>query len=296
MATKVTNATAVRLQFDTGRGTRLRLSQVGVQPEQLTAIFFTHMHSDHVEGFIDIMQLRWHNVGAKLDVVRSADAVSPLGHTVSCKKFAAHIGETLFHAGEIAQRVTEDKRRPSGGPAELTNVITFEPGEDPQSVWTLGEVRVQAIRSTHMPGHASYRVDTPAGSVVIGGDAGNDKSAPPRDYSTSDQLEKLAKAADVMVHSVIHPIMAPDTGGGFAAPVYNRLSTVGDLGAMARRAGVKQLMLTHMIPPLGADQLGRYKLPAVLTEADYRKPVEASGFQGSIVVGTDLASVHLPSN
>ena len=153
--------------------------------------------------------------------------------------------------------------RPTGGPAELTNVITFAPREDPQSVWTLGEVRVQAIRSTHMPGHASYRVDTPAGSVVIGGDAGNDKSAPPRDYSTSDQVEKLAKAADVMVHSVIHPIMAPDTGGGFAAPVYNRQSTVGDLGAMARRAGVKHLMLTHMIPPLGADQLGRYKLPAI---------------------------------
>jgi ribonuclease Z len=78
--------------------------------------------------------------------------------------------------------------------------------------------------------------------------------------------------------------------------VYNRQSTVGDLWAMARRAGVKHLMLTHMIPPLGADQLGRYKLPAVLTEADYRKPVEAFGFRGSIVVGADLASVHLPSN
>jgi ribonuclease Z len=61
---------------------------------------------------------------------------------------------------------------------------------------------------------------------------------------------------------------------------------------MARRAGVKHLVLTHMIPPLGADQLGRYKLPAVLTEADYRN----FGFQGSIVVGTDLASVRLPSN
>jgi ribonuclease Z len=66
---------AVRLQFDAGRGTSLRLSQVGVQPEQLTAIFFTHMHSDHVEGFIDIMQLRWHKVGAKLEVVCSADAI-----------------------------------------------------------------------------------------------------------------------------------------------------------------------------------------------------------------------------
>jgi len=245
---------AVRLQFDAGRGTSLRLSQVGVQPEQLDAIFFTHMHSDHVEGFIDIVQLRWHNVGPRLDVVCSADAVSTLGHTLSCKKFAAHIGDTLVQAGEIAQRVSEDKKRAPGGPAELTNVMTFEPRDEPQPVWTSGDVHVSAIRSTHMPGHASYRVDTPAGSVVIGGDAGNDKLAPPRDHSTSDQVEKLAKGADIVVHSAIHPIMAPEQPSGFPAPVYYRQSTAGDLGAMAQRAGVKYLVLTHLIPPLGAGQ------------------------------------------
>jgi len=46
---------AVRPQFDTGRGTSLRLSQVGVQLDRRNASFFTHMHSGHVEGFIDIM-------------------------------------------------------------------------------------------------------------------------------------------------------------------------------------------------------------------------------------------------
>jgi ribonuclease Z len=34
---------ALKLQFDAGRGTNLRLSQVGVLPGQLNAIFFTHM-------------------------------------------------------------------------------------------------------------------------------------------------------------------------------------------------------------------------------------------------------------
>jgi ribonuclease Z len=145
-----------------------------------------------------------------------------------------------------------------------------------------------------MPGHASYRVDTPAGSVVIGGDAGNDKIAPPRPHSTSDQVEKLAKGADVLVHSVIHPIMAPEKPSGFPAAVYYRQSTAGDLGAMAERAGVKHLMLTHLIPPLGANQLGRYKVPVLLTEADYREPVQDSGFKGNITVSTDLASVRLP--
>jgi len=47
--------------------------------------------------------------------------------------------------GEIAQRVAEDKRR-----------------------------------LPHIPGHASYRVDMPAGRVVIVGDAGN-----PRLHATS---------------------------------------------------------------------------------------------------------------
>jgi len=288
---------AVRIQFDAGRGTNMRLSQVGVAPGQLHAIFFTHMHSDHVEGFIDIMQLRWHSspTGPKIDVVCSADAVSPLGHTLSCGKFAGHIGDTLIQSGEIAQRVSEDKTRPPGGPAELTNIITFEPNDEPQVVWTSGDVKVSAIRSTHIPGHASYRADTPAGSVVIGGDAGNDAVTPPRASSTSDQVEKLAKGADVIVHSVIHPIMAPDKGSGFPPLIYYRQSTASDLGALAQRAGAKHLVLTHLIPPIGAARLDRYQIPAVLTEADYRKPVEDSGFKGHIVVGTDLASLRLPS-
>src|SRR5215467_1200628 len=50
---------AVKLQFDAGRGTPLRLSQVGVDVAHLDAIFFTHMHSDHTDGFADLMQTRW---------------------------------------------------------------------------------------------------------------------------------------------------------------------------------------------------------------------------------------------
>src|SRR5205823_9753066 len=62
---------ALKLQFDAGRGTNMRLSQIGVPPGQLNAIFFTHMHSDHTEGFADIILLRWHfnSKGSKIDVV-----------------------------------------------------------------------------------------------------------------------------------------------------------------------------------------------------------------------------------
>src|SRR5215471_20349903 len=49
----------LKLQFDAGRGTTMRLSQLGIGPERLNAIFFTHMHNDHTEGFADLVQLRW---------------------------------------------------------------------------------------------------------------------------------------------------------------------------------------------------------------------------------------------
>ena len=289
---------AVKLQFDAGRGTTMRLSQVGLPPGQLNAIFFSHMHSDHTDGFADVAQLRWHfsSKGPKLDVVCSSDAVSPLGFTISCKKLVMHVGDAFLQSGEIAQRLSEDKARLAGGPAELTNVITFEPKDEPQLVWSSGDVKVSAIRSTHIAGHASYRVDTPAGSVVIGGDAGNDVLAPPRASSTSDQVEKLAKGADVIVHSTTHPIMGPDKGSGLPPLVFYRQSGTTDLGTMAKRVGAKYLMLTHLIPPIGAERLGVWKIPGgALTEADYRKAVEESGFTGNIIVGTDLASVRLPA-
>src|SRR6478752_4405922 len=36
----------LKLQFDAGRGTNMRLSQIGVAPQQLNAIFLTHTHGD----------------------------------------------------------------------------------------------------------------------------------------------------------------------------------------------------------------------------------------------------------
>ena len=174
-------------------------------------------------------------------------------------------------------------------------MITFDPKDEPQVVWSSGDVRVSAIRSTHTAGHASYRVDTPAGSVVIGGDAANDVPAPPRASSTSDQVEKLARGVDIIVHSTIHPVLGPDRGSGFPSRSFYRQSLATDLGAMAKRAGAKYLMLTHLAPSLGAVVHNRWKVPGgPLTEADYRKAVEAGGFSGTTIVGTDLATLRLP--
>lgn len=291
---------AVKLQFDSGRGTNMRLSQLDVTPGQLSALFFTHMHSDHTEGFADIIQHRWvwDSRGPKLDVVCSTDAVSPRGFTVSCRKFVEHVGDPFLQSGEIAQRRAEGggSVRLPGGPSELVHLITFEPTNQPQVVWSHGDIKVSAIRSTHIPGHASYRIDTAAGSVVIGGDATNDVLAPPRAHSTSDQVELLAKDADIIVHSTMHPIMGPDHDSRMPPEVFNRQSTTTDLGAMAQRDHAKYLMLTHLGPSIGAAKQGAYKVPGgALTADDFKKAAEAGGFTGKIIVGADLTSLRLPA-
>lgn len=292
------NCSAVRLQFDAGRGTSMRLSQLNVQPAMLSAIFFTHMHSDHSEGFLDIIQNRWHfaPAGPKMDVVCSEDAPSPLGFAMSCRKFVTHVGDHFVQSGEIAQRNAEDPRRPKEGPVAMTNLQLFSPANEAKPVWSRGDVKVTAIRSTHVPGHASYRVDTPAGSVVIGGDAGNDKFSPPRVSSTSDQVEQLARGADVIVHSAIHPVMGPDLDSGMPAAIFHRQSTSTDLGAMAMRAGAKNLVLTHLIPAPGAERQGAWKVPGgARSEADYMKTAQEAGFKGQVLVAKDLLNIRLPT-
>lgn len=289
---------AVRLQFDVGRGTSMRLSQLGLSAGDIDAIFITHVHSDHTDGFADLMQLRWHyhSPGPKVELVCSNDRVAPPGHVISCRKLALHVADSFIQSGEIAQRHNERKMTLPGGPAQLIEVRTFEPENEAKVVWSRGDVRVSAIRSTHMAGHASYRVDTPAGSVVISGDASNDTPAPPRAHSTSDQVERLAKGADVIVHSTTHPNMGPEKGGGMPPPIFYRQSIAPDIGAMAERAGAKHVILTHLTPSLGeTKRVDNWRIVgAPLKAEDFLQAVRGGGFTGNVIVGEDLASLRLP--
>ena len=297
--TRSADCRGTQLQFDVGRGTVMRLSQLNINPNQLDAVFFTHMHSDHTAGFSDLITTRWHFTGGPLPVVCSDDieiGAADARRTISCDNLIKNSAATAEQSGEITQRAGENPRRNKQGPSAIgvAQLVESPLPQTPQEVWRKDDVVVSAIAVTHIPGSLAYRVDTPAGSVVIGGDAGNKKTSPPREQSTSENVELLAKDADVVVHSVIHPVMGPEGSTKFPPRIFYRQSTPRDLGAMAQRSSVKYLMFTHMIPALGAKGLGPFKFAEPLTATDYIEQARLGEFTGEVMVGEDLMTLTLP--
>jgi len=100
---------------------------------------------------------------------------------------------------------------------------------------------------------------------------------------------EIGEGVDIIVHSAFHPVLGPDRRQRISALSYYRQSLASDLGAMANRVGAKHLMLTHLAHRSSSDTTAGSS-GGPLTQADYRKAVEAGGFTGNTIVGTDLAN------
>ena len=71
--------------------------------------------------------------------------------------------------------------------------------------------------------------------------------------STSSQVEFLAHDADMLVHFVVHTIFRPGGPSTYWPLFYKRQSNAPDIANMAERASVDRVLLTHLIPSLGAE-------------------------------------------
>ena len=137
-------------------------------------------------------------------------------------------------------------------------------------------VRVTAIAVMH--GRAvpalGYRFDTADGSVVFSGDT-----------TVNDDLIALAQGADILVHQVA------DLGylarHGFAGPALDRMAAlhtdVSEVGGVAERARVGELVLSHYLPAE----------PDAISEAEWAERA-GHGFQRTTTAGPDGLRRVLP--
>ncbi len=254
----------VALQFDAGRATVLRLAAAGQPLMDLDALFVTHHHSDHLIGIPDLVMTRWMN-----DVRREAQPPLPIyAPDGEAARIIEHMLDVWHNEIRLRQHHTKRPNRPE---MDVRRFAANKHG--PVPVAEFGDIVVTAIAVDHEPvvPAVGYRIDTPDGVVVVSGDT-----------AVCRQIELLADRVDVLVHEAMRTeglsgiLSTPD-----ALLAYH--SECRQLGAMAERAGVRRLVLTHLIPPPD-------------TEADkggFEDDVRAGGYRGPVIVADDLTTVEL---
>jgi ribonuclease BN (tRNA processing enzyme) len=295
---------------DCGDGAGKRLQQALELPrlpmKTVRALFLTHLHSDHV---VDYPNLLLYGLFGGLD----SRSTSPLqvfgpGRRGEMEPIFALPGRpgaepvvmnpsnptpgTEDMTGYLYQAFAtdlNDRMRDNGKPdirslirahdIELPDIPGFrspnqtpQPAMEPFRIHEDDRVRVSATLVDHAPVWPAFafRFDTDDGAVVFSGD-----TAP------SQNLIKMAKGADILVHEVIVsgwldrllPLPRSTAEEGLRHHLLSAHTSVDQVGKVAESAGVSTLVLSHIVP-------GNAR-------AEELMPAQRD-FSGQLVIGEDL--------
>ena len=278
--------------IDCGRGSPSAFVDVGLDFTRLEAVLLTHLHADHTGDLPGMLLYPWgvrENAEGPLPPIRvygpAQPAALPVGDSAFHRETTIHPERPAPGTSDLVESILAgyayhlnvmplDARMPDAG--ELVQAIdipvapTTERGvTGPVVVFEDELVRVHAVAVTH--GHAvpalAYRFDTRDGSVVFSGDT-----------TVNEHLIALADAADILVHCVADL----DYLGrhGFDGAELERMAglhtDVTEVGRVAERARVQELILTHYLP---AD-------PDAITDAEWTERA-GRGFSGRTTAGRD---------
>lgn len=245
---------------DCGDGVARQMVSAGIPVTTLRNIFITHHHSDHNADYGNLMLLAW-----AAGMHSRVDTWGPPPIVSMTQSFLE------MSATDIEVRIADEAHPPLAPlihPHEITGagVVVDD-----------GKVKVTAAVAPHplVKLALSYRFDTPDRSIVISGD-----TAP------SEAMIRLAQGADVLVHEAMYlpaiDRIAARTPG--APRLRDHLiashTSAEEAGRIAQAAGVKQLVLSHLVP---ADD-------PLVTEEMWIDAARVH-FRGPIVVGRDLMEV-----
>lgn len=256
------------IQIDAGRATVLRIAEAGVDLTELSAVLLTHHHSDHMLGMTDLVLTRW--------TIHGRQGCAPL--PIYCPIGPAI--DYLEHLFEYLEPDVQSRIGVSGYPIRPEPDVTgFEPSaDDPVNVTTIGEIDVDAIAVDHgdLAPAVAYRLTTPDGVVVISGDT-----------TICPQVETLAANADILVHEAFSSDLL-HAAGQPASRIENLAhhhADARDVGELASRLDVPELVITHMVPSPQTPQ----------TVAAFENAIRDGGYGGKLTISDDLYTTTLVS-
>jgi ribonuclease Z len=251
-----------RLLIDCGRGAPQRLWQLNIPLRDITAVFLTHLHSDHVMGVPDLWLSGWLATpfGGRSEPVR---VYGPAG----TREAMANV-EKAFQV-DVRSRLADEKLPPGGGSIAAEDIVEG-------TVYDKNGVKITAFEVDH--GDAirpamGYRIEFAGRSVVISGDT-----------RFSENLIKFAKGADVVIHEVVaarDELLRKDEA---SRRILDNHTTPQQAGTLFERVKPRLAVYTHVIrlgPAAGAVTLEEL---VAMTRQTYSGPLE---------VGEDLMTIGI---
>lgn len=248
-----------RVLIDAGRGVSQRLFEIAARDGLvgIDAVFFTHLHSDHVVGLPDLWLTSWVFGRAK-----ALEVIGPPGTA----EMAGHLEQA--YQWDLNARATDEGFPREGARLAARNV---EPGV----VYERDGLKVTAFAVDHggvlVPAYG-YRVDYQGRSVVFSGDT-----------RFFEPLAELARGVDVLVHEVISPeveLRRTQLQGAKAIDaVIAHHTTPEQAGTLFSRAKPRLAVYTHIVP-------------SPTTAEDLIGPTRRT-YAGLLAVGYDLMTIAI---
>ena len=224
--------------IDCGSGVARQLVSADIALPALRHVFITHHHSDHNLDYGNVIMQAWAS-GLRTRV----DAWGP----PPLEKMTRLYFE--MNAYDIDTRIADEGRVP------LVPLVHVHELTQPGAVMQDERVKVGAALVDHPPVSPAFafRFDCPDRSIVFSGDT-----------NKSDNLIRLARGADLLVHEALW-VAAVDrlvarvpNAATLKKHIIDSHTSVEDAGRVAAAAGVKTLVLSHLVPaddPTVTDQM-----------------------------------------
>jgi ribonuclease Z len=173
-------ATLIRVEgkyllFDVGRNTLTGIYRARIPPEEVTAVFLTHLHSDHIDGLPDLWITPWFLLGrqAGLQLWGPPGTAAMIG------------GMRQMYAHDLEHRVNATFKR------EYLDIAVKEIASG--VVYSENGIQITAIPVEHYDGDPAfgYRLDAAGHSILMTGDA-----------TLTDALISAGKGVDVLISNV----------------------------------------------------------------------------------------------
>ena len=247
--------------IDTGYGVTFKLLDAGINLRSLKYIFITHHHSDHNLELGPLLYNAW--VGGLSTAV---DVYAPIGL------------KSMLHSYWESNRYDIETRIKDEGRPDIRTLVTAHEYTE-GIILENSEAAISSLRNIHPPVKESYALKFKLGEkvVVFSGDT-----------TYCPQLAEFAAGADYLVHEVMHgPSIDALAKRRPNAPklkesILSHHTLAEDVGRIATKAKVKNLVLNHFVPPDDLSVTDKVWIDAV-----------SSAFKGNIIVGKDLLGLPL---